>query len=92
MPERCMTSPPWWASELMPLDCTLLPGDLLYFPNGWWHATINVGTTVFMCAAINLGPLAPASERHTPPSLQPKLHRVLLSARRPHVARRSIFL
>jgi hypothetical protein len=25
-----------------PLECTLLPGDLLYFPDQWWHATINL--------------------------------------------------
>lgn len=23
-------------------ECTLLPGDLLYFPNNWYHATINL--------------------------------------------------
>ena len=25
-----------------PLECTLSPGDILYFPNMWWHATVNV--------------------------------------------------
>ena len=35
------------ASE-RPYECTIGPGDLLYFPKGWWHAIINVGTTVFM--------------------------------------------
>ncbi|KAL1523045.1 hypothetical protein AB1Y20_018006 [Prymnesium parvum] len=46
----------WWlehvyprlASKNMPYDCIIFPGDLLYFPNGWWHATINIGLTVFM--------------------------------------------
>ena len=23
-------------------ECTLDPGDLIYFPNHWWHATINL--------------------------------------------------
>ena len=31
-----------------PRECTIRPGDLLYFPKGWWHAIINVGETVFM--------------------------------------------
>lgn len=25
-----------------PVECTLHPGDLIYFPNHWWHATINL--------------------------------------------------
>lgn len=28
--------------EDRPLECTLDPGDLIYFPDMWWHATINV--------------------------------------------------
>eukprot|EP00547_Thalassionema_nitzschioides_P001717 CAMPEP_0194213944 /NCGR_PEP_ID=MMETSP0156-20130528/14896_1 /TAXON_ID=33649 /ORGANISM="Thalassionema nitzschioides, Strain L26-B" /LENGTH=309 /DNA_ID=CAMNT_0038942093 /DNA_START=144 /DNA_END=1069 /DNA_ORIENTATION=- len=28
--------------EEMPWECTLDPGDLIYFPNEWWHATINL--------------------------------------------------
>ena len=40
---------PLLAANELPFDCTILPGDLLYFPSGWWHAIINVGTpTVFM--------------------------------------------
>ena len=31
-----------------PLTCLIGPGDLLYFPKGWWHAVVNVGETVFM--------------------------------------------
>jgi len=31
-----------------PLECLIGPGDLLYFPKGWWHAVVNVGETVFM--------------------------------------------
>ena len=29
-----------------PLECLIRPGDLLYFPNGWWHAVINRGSPV----------------------------------------------
>ncbi len=25
-----------------PYECTLSPGDVIYFPDMWWHATINV--------------------------------------------------
>jgi len=25
-----------------PVECTLDPGDLIYFPDEWWHATINL--------------------------------------------------
>ena len=36
------------ASE-QPRECVIFPGDLLYFPNGWWHAIVNRGDpTVFM--------------------------------------------
>ena len=31
-----------------PHDCTIEPGDLLYFPADWYHAIVNVGVTVFM--------------------------------------------
>eukprot|EP00967_Tisochrysis_lutea_P148723 scaffold284597_cov36-Tisochrysis_lutea.AAC.1 len=32
----------------VPLDCTIYPGDIIYFPRGVWHATVNVGTTIFI--------------------------------------------
>jgi hypothetical protein len=28
--------------ESLPYECTLVPGDIIYFPNMWWHATINL--------------------------------------------------
>lgn len=31
-----------------PQDCIIWPGDLLYFPTGWAHAVVNIGTSVFM--------------------------------------------
>lgn len=39
---------PRLADEEQPLQCVIRPGDLLYFPKGWWHATLNIGNTVFM--------------------------------------------
>ncbi len=50
-----MTSSTWAATVLptlsereAPRECLLHPGDLLYFPAGTYHATINVGVSVFM--------------------------------------------
>uniref|UniRef100_A0A8D2MXS6 Jumonji domain containing 8 n=1 Tax=Zonotrichia albicollis TaxID=44394 RepID=A0A8D2MXS6_ZONAL len=33
---------------LRPLECTLRPGEVLYFPDRWWHATLNLDTSVFI--------------------------------------------
>lgn len=33
-------------SRLAPLECTVAPGEVLYIPAGWFHATINLGETV----------------------------------------------
>mmetsp|Transcript_29223 Transcript_29223/g.93897 ORF Transcript_29223/g.93897 Transcript_29223/m.93897 type:complete len:102 (+) Transcript_29223:602-907(+) len=30
------------------LECTIEPGELLYFPDNWFHATLNIGQSVFM--------------------------------------------
>ena len=41
----------YWEVASKPLECTLNPGDLIYFPDGWHHATINLDTyTVFVSA------------------------------------------
>jgi hypothetical protein len=39
-------------AELSALDCTLSPGELLWIPDAWWHATINLGETVFISAFV----------------------------------------
>lgn len=39
---------PTLPAHALPLECVIWPGDLLYFPKGWWHAIVNVGNTVFM--------------------------------------------
>jgi len=31
-----------------PLECVIAPGEVLYFPNLWYHATLNLNYTVFM--------------------------------------------
>jgi len=31
-----------------PLECVLGPGEALYFPTNWYHATLNLGETVFL--------------------------------------------
>ncbi|KAG7233727.1 hypothetical protein INR49_006648 [Caranx melampygus] len=31
-----------------PLECTIRPGEVLYFPDHWWHATLNLDTSVFI--------------------------------------------
>ena len=32
----------------MPMECVLGPGEVLYLPHGWWHATLNLGESVFI--------------------------------------------
>ncbi|CAK8694413.1 unnamed protein product [Clavelina lepadiformis] len=29
-------------------ECVLKPGEIIYFPDKWWHATLNVEASVFM--------------------------------------------
>lgn len=43
-----METYPTLDEEGMPLECTLGVGEVLYLPTGWWHATLNVGQTVFI--------------------------------------------
>ncbi|XP_024904025.1 jmjC domain-containing protein 8 isoform X3 [Pteropus alecto] len=31
-----------------PLECTIHAGEVLYFPDRWWHATLNLDTSVFI--------------------------------------------
>ncbi|KAI4900796.1 hypothetical protein NFI96_026300, partial [Prochilodus magdalenae] len=31
-----------------PLECTIRPGEVLYFPDRWWHATLNLDPSVFI--------------------------------------------
>lgn len=36
-----------------PLECVIEPGEALYFPNSWYHATLNIGETVFVSTFID---------------------------------------
>ncbi|XP_014663520.1 PREDICTED: jmjC domain-containing protein 8-like [Priapulus caudatus] len=36
------------SEDSKPLECTLRPGELIYFPDRWWHATLNTQTSVFV--------------------------------------------
>ncbi|CAJ0931266.1 unnamed protein product, partial [Mesorhabditis belari] len=31
-----------------PLECLMKPGEVIYFPDKWWHATLNSETSVFI--------------------------------------------
>lgn len=49
------TTMQWWiedykriAKEIDLYECTLSPGEIIYFPDRWWHATLNLDTTVFI--------------------------------------------
>ncbi|XP_008577408.1 PREDICTED: jmjC domain-containing protein 8 [Galeopterus variegatus] len=39
---------PALAPSARPLECTIRPGEVLYFPDRWWHATLNLDTSVFI--------------------------------------------
>lgn len=32
----------------LPLECTIGPGEVIYFPDRWWHGTLNIDTSVFI--------------------------------------------
>jgi len=35
-------------NEISLYECTIRPGEAIYFPHGWWHATLNIDTSVFI--------------------------------------------
>ncbi len=39
-------------AEAALLQCTLEAGEILYLPDMWWHATLNLGQTVFISAFV----------------------------------------
>ncbi|KAL4658268.1 jmjC domain-containing protein 8 [Arapaima gigas] len=39
---------PTLPEEERPIECTIRPGEVLYFPDRWWHATLNLDTSVFI--------------------------------------------
>jgi len=34
--------------EMKLYECTIHPGEAIYFPDKWWHATLNLDTSVFI--------------------------------------------
>ncbi|CAO4369970.1 unnamed protein product [Caenorhabditis nigoni] len=34
--------------DKLPLECEMKPGELIYFPDKWWHATLNIKSSVFI--------------------------------------------
>lgn len=32
----------------LPLECTINQGEVIYFPDRWWHGTLNIDTSVFI--------------------------------------------
>ncbi|XP_069503130.1 jmjC domain-containing protein 8 isoform X2 [Ambystoma mexicanum] len=39
---------PLLSEQDRPVECTIRPGEVLYFPDRWWHATLNLDTSVFI--------------------------------------------
>ncbi|CAK7302880.1 JmjC domain-containing protein 8 [Vulpes lagopus] len=39
---------PTLAPSERPLECTVQAGEVLYFPDRWWHATLNLDASVFI--------------------------------------------
>ncbi|XP_053550971.1 jmjC domain-containing protein 8 [Bombina bombina] len=39
---------PYLPEQERPVECTIRPGEVLYFPDRWWHATLNLDTSVFI--------------------------------------------
>jgi hypothetical protein len=35
------------------LECTVTSGEAIYFPNNWWHATLNLDESVFISSFVN---------------------------------------
>lgn len=35
-------------NEVELYECTIRPGEVIYFPDKWWHATLNLDTAVFI--------------------------------------------
>jgi oxalate decarboxylase/phosphoglucose isomerase-like protein (cupin superfamily) len=40
------------SSEDKPHECFQLAGDIVYIPEGWYHATINCGQTIAVASQI----------------------------------------
>jgi len=36
------------SASRLPLECTVHPGEVIYFPDRWWHSTLNIDTSAFI--------------------------------------------
>jgi hypothetical protein len=53
---KCLSCPgacPRTLDACCTLSCSLAPavlgpGEIIYIPNNWWHATLNLGESVFI--------------------------------------------
>ncbi|XP_035696024.1 jmjC domain-containing protein 8-like [Branchiostoma floridae] len=41
-----------------PYECTIGPGEIIYFPDRWWHGTLNIDTSVFISTFLAMTPWA----------------------------------
>jgi len=46
------TEYPQLTENAKPLECILSPGQVLYIPSAWYHATLNLGQSVFISAFV----------------------------------------
>jgi hypothetical protein len=53
VPERYATKETAAATHATMLECTVREGEAVYFPDQWWHATLNLDETVFMSSFVN---------------------------------------
>jgi len=53
-------------TPLAPLECTLGPGDVLYIPQDWNHATINVQESIGVAMNYAVRPLISPHRPHWP--------------------------
>lgn len=37
---------PTLAPHERPLECLVMPGDIVFIPSGWWHTVLNIGLTI----------------------------------------------
>ena len=60
-------------SAFKPMECVQRPGDIIYVPEGWYHATVNLGDT---------GAIARRTEEFTPGSSREVGERVIRAVQR----------
>lgn len=60
-----ITTLPWWIENVMPrlkikpIECIQHPGEILFIPNGWFHAVYNIDEVVGIAFEIGHDKLIP---------------------------------